>query len=63
MKKMELKKMELDELSLDELSVFGGHGIMYYLAYDVGVLLGSAAKVAEKIGESLYYGAATGLLK
>jgi len=64
MKTIELKKMGLDELKIDELSKFeGGEGFFYYLAYDVGFLFGTAAKVVEKAAESLYYGSATRLLK
>jgi hypothetical protein len=64
MKIIELEKMGVDELKFDELSKFdGGNGILYYLAYDAGFLIGTTARVVEKVTESLYYGAATRLLK
>jgi hypothetical protein len=64
MKTIELQKMQLDELKSDELLKFdGGHGIIYYLSYDIGFLLGTTAKVAEKVIESAYYGSVTTFLK
>ena len=56
--------MQLDELKSDELLKFdGGNGIIYYLSYDIGFLLGTTAKVAQKVVESIYYGSVTTFLK
>jgi hypothetical protein len=64
MKTIELQKMQLDELKSEELLKFdGGHGIVYYLSYDIGLLVGTTAKVAQRVVESVYYGSVTTFLK
>jgi len=64
MKTMDWNKIEWVELGSEELmQLNGGQSLLYYLSYDVGVLFGTAAKVADKIVESLYYSSVTTLLK
>jgi len=64
MKTMDSRKIEWVQLGSEELmQVNGGQGLVYYLSYDVGVLFGVAAKVADKVVESLYYSSVTTLLK
>ncbi len=64
MKILELQKLNVKELSPEELSLLqGGEGIFYYIAYDVGFLLGTTLKVTEKVAESLLYRSVTTNIK
>jgi hypothetical protein len=57
MKTMDWKKIELGELEPEQLvDTDGGQSLLYYISYDVSLLLGSAARVTQKVVESLYYG-------
>ena len=56
--------MQLDELCFEEMSAIdGGQSLLYYLSYDIGVIVGTTAKVAQRVAESLYYGSLTSFLK
>jgi hypothetical protein len=60
MKKIKLQNMALTELGPDESSMIeGGKSIFYYLAYDVGFFVITAAQVAGKIADSIIMGTVT----
>ncbi|MBS1599717.1 MAG: hypothetical protein JST75_15940 [Bacteroidetes bacterium] len=64
MKTSEMKMMMLDELNFEESTkIDGGQSLLYYVAYDIGFLTGTVAKVAQKVVESVYYGSVTTFLK
>ncbi|HEX4850839.1 MAG TPA: hypothetical protein VFV08_08540 [Puia sp.] len=45
---------EWNALDAEDLSLAGGgEGLIYYLSYDLGFLVGTTLKVASQIGQSL----------
>jgi len=64
MEKLELGRVGWQELSeREKWETKGGEGILYYLSYDVGYVLGTTLRVANQIAQSLFLDRATRPLK